>query len=173
MGDGSRTLNATITLFKCPNRTMNYGVTWANSVLSQTAPWKCSEKVFTPSLVSLLRRSSTVFHTNLVSVGTKSIVAFGPPPKTWSHLCSSWDLSVWADRWLLGQQHELHISELILISPLMLMYLSRHPPLLPSLAQSVLTANHLLWPRVLLLLCVCLPFFLPFAAAACCAPVYA
>jgi len=44
---------------------------------SEADPWKCSGKVFTPSLASLLQCSSAVFHPYLLSVGTKAVVAFG------------------------------------------------------------------------------------------------
>lgn len=159
---------------------MHDGITWADSVLSQAASWKCSGKVFTPSLVSLWQCSFIHFHPNLLPCGTKArLLLLAPSAKTWSQLCSSGDLSLQADEWLHRQQQELCISELILLeslltwgstSPLMPMYL---PPWLPSLAQSVLTAGHLLRPRVLLRPCICLPFLLVFEVSAYCASVYA
>lgn len=151
---------------------MNDGVTWANSVLSQAPPWKCSGKGFTPALVSLLRCSSTVFTTSLVSVGTKSIVAFGPFSKdTVSALLQ--------ETFLCEQRGDCTDSSVsfTFLNPSFLcrflhraasLYPSRHPPRLSPLAQSVLPGL-----VVLLLLCVRLPFFLVFVASACCAPVYA
>lgn len=141
------------------------------------ATWKCSGQVFTPFLVSLLQRSSTVFHPNL-PVRTKTIVAFGPfSEDVVSALFFRRTFS--ARRWAAtGTAVGVLHSELILltqgsISPLMPMYLPHPPPQLPFLTQSVLTANRLLWPHVLLLPCVCLHFPVVFVASACCALVYA
>lgn len=102
--------DTTLILSKCPSWAVHGSITQADSALSQADSWKCSGKVLTSSLNSLLLCSPTAFHPNILSVGSKVIFTFVLFSKDMVSALF-WDLPLRAEESLHGQQ-EFCISAL-------------------------------------------------------------
>lgn len=187
VGGGSETLNAIVTRSKCPDWTPHDGVTWADSVLSQAAPWKMlREGVYTILSFSIAM--------SICSLPSKSYPCWSQNDCCfWPLLQSSkrtkglsvvlWETFLWEQKMSDSRDSTrsalrfwTHPSWVTSDAGQHLPFNADVPATSPALTPSscpFLTANHLPWPCVFSLPCVCLPIPLVFVGSASSAAVYA